>query len=93
MGVMSIAGGLLVLWLYKERALTDNTQSGGTDDRLTLAAVGKLLKQPGVYLSALIVFTVYSVYSGQSMLNPYFTNVLALRWCSRAACPSCAATA
>lgn len=76
MGIMSIAGGLLVLWLYKERALTDNTQSGGEDDRLTLAAVGKLLKQPGVYLASLIVFTVYSVYSGQSMLNPYFTNVL-----------------
>ena len=76
MGLMSIVGAGLVAWLYKENVITDNSETGGDDNRLTLASVWKLLKTPGVYLSALVVFTVYSVWSGQSYLNPYFTNVL-----------------
>jgi predicted MFS family arabinose efflux permease len=73
MGVLSIIGGILILCLYETNIQDD---FGSEKKKASMKDVITLLKKPGVYLSAIIVFCVYSIYSGQTYLTPYFSNVL-----------------
>ncbi|QRN86391.1 MFS transporter [Clostridia bacterium] len=73
MGVLSIIGAVLIVWLYDDQ-MEDNT--GEVRKKASFQDVINLLKKPGVYLSAIVVFSVYSIYSGQTYLTPYFSNVL-----------------
>lgn len=73
MGIMSILGSILIIFLYEGNIEDD---SNIKREKASLSDVLSVIKQPGVYLSAIIVFCVYSVFSGQTYLTPYFSNVL-----------------
>lgn len=82
MGVWSAIGGILMLTMYKEddeaaAAESDKPVKEARDSHTNVFAdTWECLKNPGVWLSGLVITGVYGIYICQTYFTNYFTAVL-----------------
>lgn len=80
MGVFSFIGGVLILLLYKDGTITDDTANAKEVVKTPKAIVVKntltAMKNPGTWLVALVIIGAYGIYLAQSYFTSYFTGVL-----------------
>ncbi|MGX7107435.1 MFS transporter [Hutsoniella sourekii] len=72
--ITNIIGAVAVQFLYDESA--QDAVYSAPKEKITFKQVLSLFKQPGLYLSSIIIFCTYGIFANQSFLTPYTTNVL-----------------
>lgn len=70
-GVIYIVVGVVALFVMPNETSDDE----GSDDEFKFSDVIKVLKNPGVWLTSLVVFSVYNLYTLMSYTTPYMENV------------------
>ncbi|MEG1633286.1 MAG: MFS transporter [Oscillospiraceae bacterium] len=75
MGVMSIIGGLLVHFFFDE-STTEVHYQDAVKKKINIKDTMMVFKMPKFYLACTIVFCAYGIYTCQSFITTYFTNVL-----------------
>lgn len=79
MGIWSAIGAFLLLWLYKEGEVTDDTiteKETGEKKGFKIKDTLIVLKNPGTWLVGVVIIGAYGIYLTQSYFTPYFTGVL-----------------
>ncbi len=71
---ITLLAGFLILFFFKERKVEDesdaSTEKGNLKEELLY-----VLKLPGLWLLAVIIFACYTLYCTQSYITPYFTEM------------------
>lgn len=73
-GIMCIISAIVLHFTYEEY-VQDN---GDNSDKIEIKDIGKVLKLPQTWMFAFIIFSIYGVYSGSTMLTPYVTDVVGI---------------
>lgn len=55
-----------------------NEKNKGDEGGIKLNEIGTALKQPGIYLCAIIIFCAYSIYGAISYLTPYLSDIFGM---------------
>ena len=75
MGVMSLVGAVLVQVFFDQKT-TEVHYAEAAHKKVDIKTTLKVFTMPKFYLSCLIVFCAYGLYTCQSFITPYFTSVL-----------------
>lgn len=76
MAVMNFIGAILVQFIYEDPKVETTEEVNEEKEKVSFKQTLALLKNPGLYLSSIIIFCTYGVFANQSFLTPYTTNVL-----------------
>ena len=73
-GSVAIVAGILLMFLMKEDkgAVTETAE----EDKFKFADVGKVLKNPVVWIASFVIFCGDGIYTSVSYFNPYLTEVI-----------------
>ncbi len=63
---------------------THETEGKTADEKMTMRDWTSVMTDPRTWFSGIAVFATYTMYCTLSYYTPYFSNVLAFPWCSRA---------
>lgn len=75
-GILNIIAAMLILFLFEDN--TEKSASENITEKISIGDIFKILKRPQTWLISLIIFSSYGLYSGQTYLTPYLTDVLKL---------------
>lgn len=75
MGIMSLVGAVLVQVFFDQKT-TEVHYAEAAHKKVDIKTTLKVFTMPKFYLSCLIVFCAYGLYTCQSFITPYFTSVL-----------------
>ena len=73
-GSVAIVAGILLIFLMKEDKNT--VVSTAEEDKFQFADVGKVLKNPVVWIASFVIFCGDGIYTSVSYFNPYLTEVI-----------------
>ncbi len=73
-GVMCFISAILLHVTYEESANVDDNE----EEKIKLADIGKVIKLPQTWILAFIIFSIYAVYSGSTLLTQYVTDVIGI---------------
>ncbi len=76
-GILNIVAAIAVFVLFDDTA-TAKPVSEDIKEKITARDILKMLKRKETWLVSMIVFSSYGLYSGQTYLTPYLTDVLKL---------------
>ncbi len=73
-GVMCVLSAIALHFVYNPV----DTGEDDEEDKINIKDIGKVLKMPQTWMLAFILFSIYGVYSGSTMLTPYVTDVVGI---------------
>lgn len=75
-GFLNLFAAVSVFFLFKDNE--GQTADGHAMEKVNIKDIINILKRPQTWLVSIIVFSSYGLYSGQTYLTPYLTDVLGL---------------
>lgn len=73
LSALNIVGAVLV-WIF----IDDTIPGSDPNDKINLHDLGTVLKNPAVWLIALVIVANYSIYTGGTYLTPYLTDIVGI---------------
>lgn len=77
-GAMCFIAALLLQITYDEHANVHTEEDEDEQDKIQLKDVGKVIKLPQTWILAFMIFSIYGVYSGSTLLTQYFSDVIGI---------------
>lgn len=75
-GSVAIVAAVLLIILMKEDKARTGAAAESDDDKFKFADVGKILRNPIVWIASFVIFCGDGIYSSVSYFNPYLTEVI-----------------
>lgn len=73
--VIPIAVAVILFFMLKDVGATNEQENTDSESKFQMSDVGKLLKNPVVWIVSLIIFCGYGFYISVSYFNPYLTEI------------------
>ena len=73
-GTVAVVAAVLLMFLMDSKAGA-HTASEGEDSKFKMGDVGKLLKNPIVWIASITIFCAYGIFANTSFFTPYLTEV------------------